>query len=259
MSGTAGAALFLTMGLVQAPLTTVQAGDASCVADTVELSLAVQAAIDDIRSKTHTIRLCENTTYNLNAQLPTILSGTSIRIMGNFSTIDGRGVTRIFNLGQEYCASCLPGGKLTLNDVTLTNGYKYGDGGAIRNEAGSVTLINSMITNSVSRFGGGIMSRNGAVTLNNSTISGNVATNFGVWPSSGGGGVYAYGSEVALNKDSSITENSTTGWGGGVLWGMVYVNKSSVTCNTALVNGDSTHNSVVKVDKFSTVSDEPCP
>ncbi len=94
-------------------------------------------------------------------------------------------------------------GNLTLNETTIKNGKKTGDGGGIYN-SGTLTLTNSTVSgntaepvyssikysSSFSSCGGGIYN-SGMLTLKNSTISGNTATD--------GGGIYNFGTVALTN------------------------------------------------------------
>ncbi len=65
-------------------------------------------------------------------------------------------------------------GSLTLNDLTMTNGFSTGNGGGISVTGAALTLNNSAVRNSGARgFGGGIYALDSDVTLMDSAISGN--------------------------------------------------------------------------------------
>jgi hypothetical protein len=90
-------------------------------------------------------------------------------------------------------------GTLTLIDSTVTNNNCDGSGGGIYND-GAMTITNSSITdNSATNDGGGIFNA-GNLTLNGSTIRDNTA--------SAGGGLSNSGTAAAMN--TSITNNAPT-------------------------------------------------
>ena len=126
-------------------------------------------------------------------------------------------------------------GTLTLTDSTLRGNFA-GQGGGVNTQSGSVTLINSTISNNVSsRSGGGIATYTGNVTLVNSTISDNTSGGRGGGIASLTGG---YGGRVTLT-DSTIQGNTSRGNGGGISTsdGNVILTRSTVSGNTSDLNG----------------------
>ncbi|MGQ0622433.1 MAG: choice-of-anchor Q domain-containing protein [Panacagrimonas sp.] len=67
-------------------------------------------------------------------------------------------------------------GVVTLTNCTVSGNSSGGAGGGIQANRGSVTLINSTVSNNRAAAGGGIFSRDGTTTLVRSLISGNSAT-----------------------------------------------------------------------------------
>jgi len=92
---------------------------------------------------------------------------------------------------------------VTIKNLTITKGNTTGNGGAILNEKGTLTVINSTIGGNTAVKGGGISSGNsgggGATTLENCTITNNIATN-------SGGGIYAQKQTITF-KNSIIAGN----------------------------------------------------
>lgn len=91
-------------------------------------------------------------------------------------------------------------------------------GGAIYNDASTVSLTNSNVTNNTVYQGGALYSTSsGTVSVSDCTISNNVASN-------GGGGFFTSNNTVTL-KDTTISGNeSTAGHGGGL-----YISSASST------------------------------
>src|SRR5439155_23855722 len=125
---------------------------------------------------TYTIYLQPNTTFT-NVLLG--IGGTktvNLTIIGNGDTIDGW--SRLFVVN--------PGSSLTLNQMTLRNGYIYAyNGGAIYNW-GTLTLSNCTLTANSCEYsgydslhlggeGGAIYNDGGTVTVSGSILSGNSA------------------------------------------------------------------------------------
>lgn len=126
----------------------------------------------------------------------------------------------VFNLDGAYNTA---GVVLTLQDMTIQNGYNTSGGGGIRlNNTGTaapnLNLVNLKIANNLAISGGGVYVATGPVVL---SITGcNISSN-----SSGtggfGGGVYLGPTTIyalsASIKNSSIANNTTLGSGGGIM------------------------------------------
>ena len=98
---------------------------------------------------------------------------STITITGNGHIIDGGGTVRVISIGTSS-------GSLTLNNVTIENGWATGSGssygGAIRIRAGALTVNNSTFKNNSARDRGGAVYAAAPITIRNSTFSGNSAT-----------------------------------------------------------------------------------
>jgi hypothetical protein len=146
----------------------------------------------------------------------------------------------IYNYGEGG------GGKLTLINGSSVSGNSanqgltgYPSGGAIYNDKGQVTLVNSLITNNTLNGpannyvgdGGGIMNDGGTVNVTDSTISGNSA-DFG-------GGIYIK-SGTATVTNSTFFGNIAGDDGGGIYSvypGPLNVSFSTFVSNAAGVKG----------------------
>ncbi|MGW6412016.1 right-handed parallel beta-helix repeat-containing protein [Streptomyces vinaceus] len=151
-----------------------------------------------------------------------------ITVVGNGSTIRRRSATgfRIFEVAA-------PGGRLTLNNLTVRGGRSESGGaggGGIAN-AGVLTLNSVTVTGNVSAIsgaGGGIGS-SGTLNLRNSTVSHNVSTN-------NGGGIASSGTTNISN--TTITGNTAKDTGGGLdARGTLTLTGSRVTDNAARLDG----------------------
>lgn len=116
-------------------------------------------------------------------------SGT-LTILGagaDVTTINASMIERIFHV--------ISGATLVLDGVTITGGQVTGseDGAGIRNDGGTVTIRNSVITDNRSFDDGGGINNAGVMTLINTTVSANVATN-------NGGGIRNVGDLTILNS-----------------------------------------------------------
>jgi hypothetical protein len=147
----------------------------------------------------------------------TISINTTLDASGRSVTLSGNGTSRLFRI--------TPGISLTFNHLTLTKGsYATNEsGGAIYNDAGTLTVIQSTFTNNVAFNGGAIYNAAGTVAIQQSSFSNNSAA---YEPGSdGGGAIYNTGT---LNIDASTFTNNRTGLGGGGMGGAIYSSGVSI-------------------------------
>ena len=181
------------------------------------------------------------------AKLPSITS--TITIEGNGHTISGDERFRIFTVD---------GGTVTMNNVTLTEGYiENGEGGAVLVQNGAkVTISNSRIVSNFAGDGGAIAvtSPNDRLTITNSVLSDNRAK----WS---GGAIFKRGERVQISNSSIV--NNAAGVHGGAIhassYGRVDVINSTFIGNragkggtiyTAGANTTLTHLSIIGGDLF---------
>jgi CSLREA domain-containing protein len=185
---------------------------------------------------------------NLNNKAASDPHMTIIGAGADRTVIDANGIDRVFNIEGLQ--------DVTLEKLTVTNGYlDASDGGAIYN-AGNLHLINATISNSHARSGGGIYSVGtvdaiyssifsnkayedgggiwaGTLTLTSSTVSSNRAKN--------GGGLAI--SELII-QNSTIALNTATDYGAGMLQvdssGIANIYNTTIVYNFADSNQDST-------------------
>ena len=134
---------------------------------------------------------------------------------------------------------------LTLTDCAFTgnavvNSSSSASGGAINNEVGTLTVLNSTFSgNFVSAPGGviagGAIANYGTLMIVNSTFSGNSAA------ASGGGGGIANGGSLTI-LDSTFSDN-TAAVGGGILnnnVGSLTMTDCTISGNSAVISGAGT-------------------
>ncbi|MCJ7823792.1 MAG: hypothetical protein MUP44_02730, partial [Anaerolineales bacterium] len=141
-----------------------------------------------------------------------------------------------------------PDGSLTLDDVTITNGYMraatdiFNSGGAILSHQGSLTIIDSTFADNYSKISGGaIVVVGSSLTITNSTFTSNLIVREGGGGGSGGavavhegtlmtvtgseftdnlategGAIYVFKTSSAI-ADSTFTGNEADGHGGGAV------------------------------------------
>ena len=151
--------------------------------------------------------------------------------------IDGGGLITLRAHGSRHFM-VNAGAKLTLLNLTLSDGNANGDGGSIFNR-GTLVIDNSTLENNRTSdsFSGGAIVNYGDLTITNSTLQGNTGGN--------GGAVYprwaASHTRIAnsvLRDNHAVSE--TSGWGGALLvWdgAVVVIEDSELSRNTAIEGG----------------------
>ncbi len=146
----------------------------------------------------------------------------------NQLTVSGNNTSRVFTVDS--------GVTVTLNDLTIANGYADNGGGIFSN--GNLTLNNSILANNRSTFyngtsyggGGGIYNTIGSLTLNGSTFSNNSAQ-------ANGGGFHSDAGAITITN-STFTGNSGDAGGGFIaMTGVVTVTNSTFTSNPGNYGG----------------------
>jgi predicted outer membrane repeat protein len=151
----------------------------------------------------------------------------------------------VFQIGETRHFAIDAGATVTLKGLTLVDGFSD-FGGSIRNE-GTLTVVNSTLTNGVATVLGGAIFNLGTLTLTDSTLSGNSAEN-------GAGILNASGGTLILNN-STLSANSATSEGGGIYnSGTVTLTGSTLTGNSALDGGGGISNQNNLTISLSTLS-----
>ncbi len=150
-----------------------------------------------------TITFSVSGTITLGSTLPNIVDAPTAGAL----TIDGGGHITISgdNLVQVMWVNS--GANLTLQNLTIADGYTLGVGGGIDNDSGALTVTDSTFSNNSADYGGGIDNDSGALTVTDSTFSNNSADY--------GGGIYNYNGALTVT-DSAFSNNSADEDGGGI-------------------------------------------
>jgi predicted outer membrane repeat protein len=124
---------------------------------------------------------------------------------------------------------------VAVDQATFTKNRATGDGGAIFNGAGEVTVTDSTFSENAATDGGAIYNsvKDGRTTIRRSTFSLNTAA-------ARGGAIAGGGTGALAVFDSEFTRNSADDWGGAVLnhdKGSVSIDGSSFSENSALSGG----------------------
>lgn len=115
-------------------------------------------------------------------------------------TIDGGNASITISGGNEVQVF-LVDGKLTLKNLTVSDGFTSGSGGGLLNY-GQVEVINSTFSHNTAHFGGGIENQN-RLTVTNSTFSQNSAFQ--------GGGIFNSTAGGKATLSNTIMANNPTG------------------------------------------------
>ncbi|MEO0853318.1 MAG: choice-of-anchor Q domain-containing protein, partial [Cyanobacteria bacterium J06648_11] len=178
-----------------------------------------------------------NQTITLSGSELDIAKALTIDGSTNNITLDGAGLSRVFNIDDGDASTSVA---VNLSDLTITGGAIAGTfdkGGGIYNYE-SLILSNSTISGNSANFGAGIGNL-GTIAIANSSITGNFGSH--------GGGLYSNQSASVTN--STLSGNSASARGGAIYnrYGTIDVINSTISGNTA-VNGGGIYNT----DYFST-------
>ncbi|MDR2012779.1 MAG: right-handed parallel beta-helix repeat-containing protein [Rhodanobacter sp.] len=148
------------------------------------------------------------------------LTLTNSTLSGNTTAVAGGGID---NNGMLTVTNS------TFNGNTITNDYpSNGYGGGIYNtDSGTLTVINSTLSNNIGHQAGGGICNSGTLTVINSTLSGNASH------AEAGGGLYNAGTATLTN--STLSGNTTNFDGSGIYndSGTLTVTNSTLSNNTA--------------------------
>jgi predicted outer membrane repeat protein len=175
-----------------------------------------------------TICLAEDSTYTFTTAnnylnvLPYITGDITIEGHNATLTRSGTQAFRFFEVDT--------GGKLTLNDLTLSNGDVTGEterGGALMNDGGDITLNNVTFDGNSGNTGGAIDNEEGTLTINDSTFT----NNNGVY----GGAIDNDDVATLTISGSTFTTNHAFADGGAIHndGGTLTVSDTMFTTNTA--------------------------
>ncbi|MBW4442205.1 MAG: DUF4347 domain-containing protein [Plectolyngbya sp. WJT66-NPBG17] len=145
------------------------------------------------------------------------LNGTG----ANLLTISGNNASRVFQISS---------GTVSINNLAIANGNSgSAEGGGIFNFA-TLTLTNAILRNNIGRLGGGLINV-GNVALNNVTVSSNRATE--------GGGINNNNNGVMTITNSTISGNTSSGAGGGIINLGLAANPTSLTITNSTISGNT--------------------
>jgi hypothetical protein len=143
--------------------------------------------------------------------------------------LSGGNVARHFEMDARAAAVRLDGLTLTGGQAT---GYLAGEGGAILNEGGGLTLHRCTLSGNTATFAGGAISnRAGSLTLTQCTLAENTVTAGGV--NFGGGAIFNLGTLALTHCTISANVTATQNQGGGI------INAGPATLTNCIVAGNT--------------------
>jgi hypothetical protein len=166
-------------------------------------------------------------TITLASTLPTVTDSEGL-------TIDGGGDVAVSGDDAVQVFVMSPEAKLSLRNLTVSDGLAFARGGGVFNGGGTLTVDGSTFSgNNSDLYGGGIFNDDGGMLrVNGSTFSDN-------WASDYGGGIFNdQGADFTLS-DSTFSGNSTADVGAGIanLGGAVGITGSTFSGNVSDVTG----------------------
>jgi predicted outer membrane repeat protein len=192
---------------------------------------------------------------NNNSKIFSVLETPVVNISGMTLT-GGNGVG--VSPGNNFGGAIYNQGVLTLTDMVITANSATQDGGGVYcSTSDTLTVDHCVVSNNSADIGGGIYGNDGAtVTVTSSTITGNHA----LTTSSGGGGITCDSITFTMN-DSTVSDNTSGNWGGGLEFDVdtnVMIARSTISGNTATALGGGFHiqadsNTLIQIEN-STVS-----
>ena len=178
-------------------------------------------------------------TITLTAEI-TIAVDTAIDGSGQNVAISGNHAVRVFIVNS--------GVALSLNEISITQGYFEGRGGGIRNH-GTLSVSNSTFSGNSGRTGGGILNDyDSTVTVSNSTFVANSARS--------GGGISSYGTLTVDHStfSANTASNNGTGSGGGIASSGTGIVSNSTFSGNSSPNGGGIYNGDLLTVSNSTFS-----
>ena len=179
-----------------------------------------------------------------------LLSNVTLRVTSDI-IIEGNGYTIQDYYKRSQLIEVL-GGNLTLRNLTLSEGYSPWTGGAIAVLRGHLTLHNVTIRDSSAVIGGAIFNDHGDVTIVNSRFINNSAIDLGSWNTGWGGAIFNSG---RLEVRNSLFSANSADAGAAIInigdGARLEISGSQFSSNTAVSLGGAVANNL---GGFATIS-----
>ncbi len=165
-------------------------------------------------------------THTFDCATPTTVVTTAEVVIDNDVILDGEGKLTVDGGGDHRVLSVPAGVNAELIGFTMTGGSTAEAGGGILN-AGTLTLVNSVVSGNTARFGGGIRNEGqGQANVIDTTVSNNFATQ------AAGGISNRLEAAIMTLSRSTVQGNTATGDVGGI------GNSGTLTVNDTTVSGN---------------------
>jgi hypothetical protein len=166
---------------------------------------------------------------------PLVVQGPGASVL----TVSGNDSSRIFRVENSAAAAAID---VTISGVTLTRGRSFAGGGAVVGLSENLTILNSVISDSISGFdidppfngcGGNVGFEGGTLRITNSRLTGGTAIGIGL----------SFGGNLCVVEGRLILERSTLAGGtahvGGGLSAQSLTENSSILLST--ISGNQAH------------------
>lgn len=189
----------------------------------------LQSAI--VQGTTSDIKLGNNIT-DASSTISLTSANTIVNINGNNNTISPNGTGySLFDIQANT--------SLNLRDAIISNASSNGNGGAIKNNSGTLNIINSTFSNNTAtvanpgwQYGGGaIQHDSGSLTIDNSNFDGNITN-------SRGGAIHLLRNNVTISN-STFTGNKAGSRGAGGAIALTSSNAAATIKNSTLTDNSS--------------------
>lgn len=215
-------------------------GFGASAADQIVTATGDNGGANQLRAKLAALQSTGGGTLTFNLGTATIvLAQGALPAITTTCTIDGGGNVTIDGAGASAILSISSGGSLTVQDITLTNGFNASAGGGAIVNSGTLAIDQCTLSNNrtAAAFSGGAIWSSGPLTITDSELSGNQAGN--------GGALYATSTAAIVDITGcdfhdNATLNTTNGWGGAILDGdgsPVTITSSNLATNSARFGG----------------------
>jgi len=187
-------------------------------------------------------------TFDLSLAGQTITLSSEIVLDKNL-TIDGSSLASKINISGNNSVRVFrltSGVTVVMNSLSIKNGNVTGNGGAISNNGGTLTVTNSAISDSNATADGGAIYNGfpGVLTINESVFNNNGAAR--------GGGIMCSGlGTLAIMNSSYVSNHASSGFGDG---GAIYT-----TCNATIANSTFSANTAANTGGAMTADNDTNP
>jgi CSLREA domain-containing protein len=163
-------------------------------------------------------------------------------------TINGPGAAQLTvrrSTGGDYRIFTVnEGTAVTLNGLTITNGFVTEQGGGLSNVGGTLTINDCIISGNTAFTGGGLLNDSGTLMINHSAIVNNFITG------RQGGGIFSFGGTLILNG-CTISGNQSAPAGLELQGGGMDLQSTSATLTNCTISNNPLGSAVTNIAGFA--------